>query len=292
MIKKLFQKACGRAYAIGYRTFFGETIGNSKWDGYEIIMPTKEDCYADPFPVIYNEKKYIFCEIIDRETGRGSIGVYCIGENEKPIEIIAEPFHMSYPNVFQYNGEFYMIPETSEAQELRIYKAKKFPYEWELNKILLDNVKLVDFSFCKQDKDFYAVAQDISCEKFYNRFFKFNMNDKTITELYYGERSLIDKRPGGNIIVSDEKWYIPLQDCENCYGEYLRFVETTPFFERNIYQKEIFQLKSSMITLEKRLMFDRVHTYNRANDLEVIDVYAYLFTIKKLINKIMRRVRG
>ena len=43
---------------------------------------------------------------------------------------------MSYQNALydcdamKYNGEYYMFPETYTAEEVRVYKAEDFPYDW------------------------------------------------------------------------------------------------------------------------------------------------------------------
>ena len=49
-------------------------------------------------------------------------------DTKEVVEIINEPFHMSFPNVFKFENEFYMMPENSESNQLRLYNAVDFPY--------------------------------------------------------------------------------------------------------------------------------------------------------------------
>ena len=55
-------------------------------------------------------------------------------------KVIKENFHLSFPFIFKFNNNFYMCPETKEKKEIRIYKCKNFPNQWEFCKTLIDNI--------------------------------------------------------------------------------------------------------------------------------------------------------
>ena len=40
-----------------------------------------------------------------------------------PVVVLEENFHLSYPYVFEESGNVYMIPETSDVGDIRLYKA-------------------------------------------------------------------------------------------------------------------------------------------------------------------------
>ena len=42
-----------------------------------------------------------------------------------------EPWHLSYPHVFEDEGTMYMLPEGHKSGRLRLYRATRFPLEWE-----------------------------------------------------------------------------------------------------------------------------------------------------------------
>ena len=44
--------------------------------------------------------------------------------------VLKEPFHLSYPYVFAWKGDYYMVPETLETQSIRLYQATDFPVCW------------------------------------------------------------------------------------------------------------------------------------------------------------------
>jgi hypothetical protein len=68
---------------------------------------------------------------------------------------LERPYHLSYPFVFEYQGEFYMIPETYFAERVELYRATEFPYRWELIQVLQDKVAAADTTLWMEDGIFY-----------------------------------------------------------------------------------------------------------------------------------------
>ena len=59
--------------------------------------------------------------------------------------VLQEPFHLSYPYVFEQGGEYYMVPESCRIGAVRLYHADPFPYRWRLVDTLI-NLPLADSS--------------------------------------------------------------------------------------------------------------------------------------------------
>ena len=89
--------------------------------------------YADPFVVEHKGKVFLFVEQYDRLHGYADIAVGEIVNNKVKKFKIAyhNKRHLSFPYVFLYENEFYMIPESYSSNRLILLKAKKFPYEWQ-----------------------------------------------------------------------------------------------------------------------------------------------------------------
>ena len=51
---------------------------------------------------------------------------------------------MSFPYLFDYQQELYMLPETGESNSIRLYKCVEFPLKWEYQKEILSGVRAVD----------------------------------------------------------------------------------------------------------------------------------------------------
>ena len=58
--------------------------------------------------------------------------------------MIEEDFHLSFPYIFEHKKNIYMIPESAQNQDIRLYKCTNFPYSWQLEKVLIkDNDELI-----------------------------------------------------------------------------------------------------------------------------------------------------
>ena len=111
------------------------------------VINNPNNCYlADPFIISNSGKNYCFVEEYSFNTSKGRISVYEINST-KALHLgyaIEEPFHMSFPYLFTFEGKTYMLPETSANNDIRIYESVKFPLEWKLKKILMKDIFAVD----------------------------------------------------------------------------------------------------------------------------------------------------
>jgi hypothetical protein len=82
----------------------------------------------------------MFFEVENLRSGRGEIGVAsspdALSWRFERI-VLKEPFHLSYPHVWLSGGTYYMLPESSAAGSLRLYKSASFPFEWNFDRELL-----------------------------------------------------------------------------------------------------------------------------------------------------------
>ncbi len=88
---------------------------------------------ADPFMIEADGVWHMFFEVLNQQTNKGEIGL-AISRNQRDWAyrqiVLAEAFHLSYPYVFEWRGEYYMIPETLQAGAVSLYKAQPFPTRW------------------------------------------------------------------------------------------------------------------------------------------------------------------
>jgi|SRR5579859_93042 len=95
---------------------------------------------ADPFMLQSGSMWYMFFQVMNSATRKGEIGLATSrnGLTWKYDSIVLhESFHLSFPCVFRWNDDFYMVPETSQAGSIRLYRAAGFPHQWEFVKDLV-----------------------------------------------------------------------------------------------------------------------------------------------------------
>lgn len=113
-------------------------------DGQSILV-------ADPFGVRYEDKHYLFFES-EVKTKTGYRGKIALASSEDGTTwhyekvVLNEPFHLSYPYVFIWENQFYLIPESRQFRQIRLYRAVSFPFHWELDTILLKGKRFADNS--------------------------------------------------------------------------------------------------------------------------------------------------
>lgn len=195
---------------------------------------------ADPFILLHNSTYYMFFEVLDKALGKGVIGL-ATSENGQSWNyekiVLREKYHLSYPYVFKFNGDFYMIPESCEANRVFLYKAKNFPYEWDIACELL-NGKYVDSSIFQYDNKWWMFAGQSGK---LHLFFSNNLEGKWIE---HPKSPLITNnftitRPGGRVIVDKNEIYRYTQDGEVNYGSAIRVFTIKQLSEREYEEEEV-----------------------------------------------------
>jgi hypothetical protein len=198
---------------------------------HEDVTDIEAELVADPFMVINDSKYYMFFEVLNKITQQGDIGLASSSDGlnwDYEKIILDEPFHLSYPYVFSWEGEHYLIPESNADFSIRLYKATNFPTQWEFVGTLLKGFNFVDPSIFRFGGKWWL-------------FFSLQSND--ILYLYYADdlmgpwihhpkSPLLKKnpdisRPGGRVLVLDNKVFRFAQDDYPTYGNQLNVFEIT-----------------------------------------------------------------
>ena len=118
-----------------------------------VISNPKNHFLADPFVINKNGKDYCFVEDFDLKKSKGVIAVYEIGDDtvENVGLALEENFHLSFPYLFECDSKTYMLPETCDNKDIRLYKSIDFPLKWELSKIIKKDVTAVDSMIFKHE---------------------------------------------------------------------------------------------------------------------------------------------
>lgn len=242
----------------------------------EIVMLPQPNgsFWADPFLIKESEFFYLFIEELNSKTRLGEIACIKLNNQFKIIEkrtILSDKTHFSFPNVFLKDNQYYMIPENSEKNNLYIYKAINFPFEWKLEKILIENCKLLDAIWIFHDNLYWMFANKIND-------YEYDNNDNLY--LYYAE-DLINgnwkshpqnpivtdsgkARNAGNVFIKNDKMYRPSQNCAESYGTNIVINEITELSTKSfveVISEKIFSIEN----------YVGLHTFNSVDDIEVYD---------------------
>lgn len=139
--QKAWRHATGREWNWGVAYIFGEWQDADLSAGH-ILTNLPGTFVADPFVAENAGKRYIFVEEFPYATRKGVISVFEVDEARARRLGVAleEPYHLSFPFVFQKDGGYYMVPEGQGGGELVLYECTNFPLKWRRKKIIMSKV--------------------------------------------------------------------------------------------------------------------------------------------------------
>ena len=189
--------------------------------------------YADPFLFVNHSDGYLY---LFYEEERLKAKAPICARRTKDLKhwedvgvVLREGHHLSYPDVFEHNGDIYMLPETRECDAVILYKATHFPYRWEKYKVLVDGDKFADSCVFFNDGKWYLFTTAWYGEK--NGLRIFVADELTGDYIEHPMSPITDdiaeSRCGGSVFRYGDKIYRPAQFCANYYGEDLRIFEIT-----------------------------------------------------------------
>jgi len=198
---------------------------------------------ADPFMLFEENCWYMFFEV-ETTLDKGPVGKIGLATSTDGLRwkynkiVLEEPFHLSYPFVFKWENDFYLIPETRSVREVRLYRATDFPWKWQNTGLLLKGRRFADSSLFR----------------FHDLWWMFSDAGNNTLRLYYShdltagwrehrqspilKRNPMYARPGGRVIVTDNTVIRFAQDCQTSYGKQV-FAFTVTELTPKIYRETL-----------------------------------------------------
>lgn len=208
---------------------------------YKDVTDVPAAFVADPFMIQVNEEWFMFFEVFNLKTNQGDIGLAVSQDGlrwEYKQIVLDEHDHLSYPHVFEWQGEFYMIPESVAMYAVRLYKAVEFPYKWAYVKTLVEGSYF-----------------DSSIVRYADRWWIFTSDRDDMLHLFYAEdlfgkwkkhpkspivfRNAKIARCGGRLVATAGKLYRFTQECDKTYGYQIRAFEITKITNSEYEEREV-----------------------------------------------------
>ncbi|MDB3927279.1 hypothetical protein N9343_00895 [Flavobacteriaceae bacterium] len=117
--------------------------------------------FADPFIYTFKESSFIYFEEFNIKDKIGSIScIELLKDNSYKYlgGVIKEKFHLSYPFIFDFEGEIYMVPESCNDHSIRLYKCVSFPLKWTYQYNLIDNIDAADTNIFFHDNKYWLTT--------------------------------------------------------------------------------------------------------------------------------------
>ena len=260
---------------------------NNHFEGYSTnfssfreLFPPKGIFWADPFVVANNDDYYIFVEEFIYKKNKAHISVLKLDKKGNLLSserIIERPYHMSYPFIFKIDNTYYMIPETCKNKTIELYKCIDFPYKWEFDRIIMENISAVDttlFHYMNKWWLFTSLDQTDNISGNSTELFLFCTDDIFSDNWISHPGNLIvsdirKARQAGKIFIYDDKIYRPAQDCSVRYGKGFSLNQITKLTDTEYNETVLTEVEP---VWNKKLR--GTHTFNFDKDFTVIDTYS------------------
>lgn len=194
---------------------------------------------ADPFGLWRDDRLHVFVETYDYRVRIGAIEVLTYDRAFNLLArapVLAEPWHLSYPLVFEGEGATWLLPEAHRSGGTTLYRAVDFPTRWEpAHRLDLDHVAVdatplwhdgrwwLFYTSASREPDKMAALHIAFADRLAGRWRSHPLNPVRVDRA--------SARPGGRAVVIDGEVVLPVQDCSATYGgavRPLRFAVLTP----------------------------------------------------------------
>ncbi len=237
----------------------------------------KNEFWADPFIFNYKNEQYIFFENYEYSKKKGKISCGKISNNEliEIKDVLDFDYHLSFPFIFEENGEIYLMPETEQNKRLEIYRCTRFPDNWEIYSTAFEGEHVCDAFFYDDDKGnkwLFINKSDNSNYSMENELYLYKVDSIKLNNLEPHSLNpvIINSeiaRNGGPIFKYNEEIYRPSQaNTHDTYG-YALNINKIKKLTINEYEEEC--IKTIYPNFNKNLM--STHHLHQSNNLFVID---------------------
>jgi len=255
--------------------------GADAWDRGDLsgppwrTLPSAPDRFhADPFPFSHGGQCVLFFETFEHCTRKGHIGAVAMGPKgpEGPVlRVLEEPWHLSYPFIIEAEGAVWMIPESTAARSVSLYRADPFPTRWVHEADLLTDIEASDATLLWHEGQYWMFATVRDGAGSFSDMLWIHSAPRLVGpwRAHRGNPVLVagdGARPAGRFMRRDGRLFRPVQLCAQLYGAGVGLAEVTRLDEQVFTQVIRHELRPGPHWPGRRL-----HTLNRDSALEVID---------------------
>ncbi len=197
---------------------------------------------ADPFLFEKEGRWYLFYELLGAHPRRGCIAWAETEDGGRTWQhkgrALVEPFHMSFPYIFEWDGEVYMVPETHHIEEIRLYKADPFPSAWTPVAVLARGV-FVDPALLRHDGRWWLFASTLDSRNlhlFLSEQLKEGWEEHPQSPVVRND--VHRARPAGRVFEHDGTLWRMAMDCAPRYGFATRLMEISTLTPTAFEQRE------------------------------------------------------
>jgi len=253
---------------------FGSTQESTSLEGFR-WLENPGHTWADPFLCERDGVTFLFIEDCDFARGYGVIAraeVYADCSLGPVTPCLDLGHHLSFPFVFEHDGETFMMPESLASGTVTLYRAKRFPDEWVEEKVLFRG-NATDTTVWRQGASFYffTTLHDRDDRGMKGMLF---LADSLTGQWRLHPASPVSSdvrtaRNAGAIFRRNGRLFRPTQNGSPFYGYGLNLREIVTLSEDRFEERPWCSVDAGALPFPAI----GVHTYNFHGDIECIDAH-------------------
>jgi hypothetical protein len=227
---------------------------------------------ADPFLAADAGRQYLFFEEIPPGASRGRLCVAELderGQCREAAPVLERAYHLSYPLIIRRGEEMFMLPESSEAGKVVLYRFRRFP--WEVDAVAeLVGEPLVDTTPVEVEGVWYfftAAATHPEGRLYYSDRLEGPWTPHPASPV---SRTVVRARPGGACFWRRGRLYRVVQDCGERYGRAIEIREVTELTKERFSDRPVGRIEPAW-----RPDLLGTHTLNENEAFQVLDGLRY-----------------
>jgi hypothetical protein len=248
--------------------------GSSSWDHFTPLIPPPDRLWADPFVWIHQGNYYIFFEERLFSSKKAHIACMTLDPQLNCVDqrvVLERHYHVSYPFLFEHEGQLYMLPETEKNRSIELYRCQNFPHQWVFVRTLVSEIGAVDPTLLQANGKWWLFANIREGGKTWDTLHLFYADDFLSGSWTPHPRNPIVKdirsaRPAGRIFQHEGQLIRPSQDCSVRYGYAINFNRISALTET-----DYSEINQGCLEPPLRKSILGTHTWNESGGLTVID---------------------
>jgi hypothetical protein len=249
--------------------------------GFRIVLrPPRDRFYADPFLVERNGRNYLFIEDYRFSSRKGLIScceVDSEGNCSEPRVVLERTYHLSYPFLFSWQGEIFMIPETRDNGTIEMYRASDFPYTWVQESILMSDAEAADSTLLHHHDKWWLFTAGVLDHALPERTLcLFSADSPWGPWSAHPKNPIVSDvcraRPAGCLYFENGQLIRPGQDCSKSYGGAIRLHRVDVISETDYQETQLASITPDWIPGSTG-----IHTLNQNTEYRVMDCKFSIF---------------
>lgn len=256
---------------------FGDGLELAPNADTHFVAPPADRFWADPHVVFVDGEYHVFYEEYLYSSGKGHIGTMRLGD-AGPLDesrvVLTSQCHLSYPFVFAFEGEWFMIPESAEARRIDVFRAEEFPIHWTFAATLMNDVRALDTTMVEHEGRWwlFTTIRRLSGRPSLSHLYLFSA-ESPLSEVWEPHpmnpiaSGAAGARSAGSIMTHDNRLIRPSQDSCESYGRRIRFSEIALMTRTEFRERPAGGLEPN-----ESVGFVGLHTVSHARDLTIVDL--------------------